>query len=427
MMSAARQFSLEFLDEPVGHHALVHANPHGTVIVWERQATGNVWHKIEPEQTPGEIRAFLRGLSGKEDTFFTVNEFSGWRITRLLKSLRACYVDIDLKREATRIDLDIALELLRENAMPTPNLAVFSGRGLHLYWIMTHTSPKALPVWQATENALVSLLRDYGADPKAKDCARVLRLSGTVNSKTGETVRGLVLDGKPWRFHQLADEVLGHRPTKKPEVRSLVAVKARRGDEVHPKATNFRRWHLVLADLHRIGQHHGQIPEGHRNEFLFLGGVALSWFASPETIEDEVIDLAKLYCPEIQETEAMRAASQSIARAKRAAGGEVDMWQGEVKDPRYFFKRMTLWERMEDLANPIKHRLRAIIPDEISSERKQAVWSGRWSDHNTGEGYRQGNAEKVTQARSWRAEGETLQAIANRLGVSVSTVHGWLK
>lgn len=415
------QSSFDF-DTPGDHHSLIHHEQRGTVSVWEKLKDGHRWHKIEPNQTASEIRAFLDGLSGHDDVFFNVNEFGGWHITRLLKSLRACYVDIDLGREAARHDLDEALERLREKAMPAPNLVVFSGRGLHLYWITKHTPAKALPVWQAVETALVKSLADFHADPKAKDCTRILRLVGTKHSKTGETVRGLVLDGQPWSFHQLADEVLGHRPQR--EVRSFEAAQARRG--IHPKATIHRRWHLVLADLHKIGQHHGQIPEGHRNEFLFLGSVALSWFAAPESIADEVRDLAKLYCHDIDESEAVRAASQSIARAKKAAGGENEMWAGQEKDPRYYFKRKTLWERLEVLADPIKHSLRAVVPDEIAAEHKRERDKARWSDENTGKGYRVGNAEKVALARSYRTDGLTQREIAGRLSVSLPTVQRWL-
>lgn len=414
------QSSFDF-STPDNHHELLHHKQIGTVIVWESLAQ-NAWHKIEPGQAPDEIRAFLLGLSGKDDTYFTVNEFHEWRITRFLKSLRACYVDIDLGREAIRQDLDDAIDLLQSKRMPSPNLAVFSGRGLHLYWIMTHTPAKALPVWQAVETALVKSLADFHADPRAKDCTRVLRIAGTKNSKTGATVRGLVLDGHPWSFHQLADEVLGHRPA--PAVRSIEAAQVRRG--IHPRATSYRRWHLVLADLHRIGSHHGQIPEGHRNEFLFLGSVALSWFAAPESIAAEVGELAKLYCSDITETEAVRAASQSIERAKLAAGGEHKMWAGEVVDPRYRFKRKTLWERLEPIAAPVAGKLRAVITDEIAAEHKRERDKARWRDHNTREGYRVGNAEKVAQARSYAAAGRTQQEIASALGVGQSTVSRWL-
>lgn len=414
------------LASPGDHYEALHTSPHGSVIVWEQRTSGNLWHKIQPDQSPDATRSFLHTLSGNADTYFTVNEFYGWRLQRLLKSLRANFVDVDLGREPTFQDLDDALAILREKRMPWPNLVIFSGRGLHLYWTIRHTPANALPVWQATERALIDALRDFNSDPKACDCTRLLRVAGTLNSKNGVEVRGLVLDGCPWAFHQLVDEVLGHRPQKaKIKIRSLDAARVKRG--VHPKATIYRRWHLVLQDLHQIGRYHTVIPPGHRNEFLFLSSVALSWFAAPESIEDEVVDMAKLYCPEIEETESVQAASQSIARAKCAAGGEKQMWGGNEIDPRYHFKRLTLWELMEDLAKPIKSKLRAIISDELAAERKQERDNARWDDHYTGRGHKAGHAKSVAQAATMRAQGLTQQAISAELGVSKMTVSRWLK
>jgi hypothetical protein len=317
--------------------------------------------------------------------------------------------------------------------MPWPSLVVFSGRGMHFYWCTTHTPAPALPVWQAIQKRLIDCLADVGADRLARDCARVLRLVGTVNSKVNEEVRGLVLDAAPWKFHDLANEVLGDRidGRKKNVVRSLPAAQIRAGN--HPKATTFRRWHLVFRDLGVIGSHYGSIPEGSRNEFLFIAGVALSWFAAPESIEDEVADFARLYCSRLDASEAISAASQSVARATKAAAGGKVLFHGEERDPRYFFKRSTLWDRLGDLASPIKDNLRAIIPDELAEERegerqrcRDRVVEGRYSSHYTGEGVRSINIEKRAQALILKANGVGVREIARHLAVSHPTVRKWL-
>lgn len=226
------------LNSPSQHHQLLHSPQHGHVIVWEKSSLndgkGN-WHKIDQVQGADQVNNFLVGLKGNKDTYFTVNEFIGWRLTRLLKSLRATYVDLDFGAPPTRYDLDIALEILHTKQMPPPNVVVFSGRGLHLYWIIDPIPAKALPVWQAVENALVKSLEEFHADMVVKDCTRVLRMVGTVNSKNGEMVRGLVLDPKPWAFHDLTNEVLGHiAPSKnhKAKINSLAAAQVRKGMEL---------------------------------------------------------------------------------------------------------------------------------------------------------------------------------------------------
>lgn len=451
------QLSLD-LATTIDHNELVHPNQVGTVIYWEKRnilsGEKHVWHKIQPDLAQEDLRRFLVGLSGKADTFFSVNEFHHWHLIRLLKSLRACYVDIDLGRPADRHDMNEALEILAGQGLPSPGLVVFSGHGLHFYWLIKPTPASALPVWQMVENVLVDALSDFHADKKAKNCNRVLRLAGTLNTKglDYKEVRGLVLDGHPWTFHQLANEVLGYRPDKpSASVRSIEAARAKRKiplppglhpiSKVYPGRLNLlKRWHRVLEDLHTIGRHHSLIPDGHRNEFLFISSVALSWFASPDSIEREVVDMYRLYCksPGIDEEEARRAASQSITRARVARGDDEKLkaryiFNGKIRDARYKFGRMKLWEKLEEIASPVKDMLHGIITDEMAAQREKArqagrdrVAEGRYSSRNTGKGIRESNLEKAELARAFRAQGGEIRHIAQALEVSQRTIIRWL-
>ena len=397
-------------------------------------AANNAWTKVDPNYGTDNLKALMQGLQGQQDTYFTVNEFHGWHRQNLLKSLRATYVDLDLGQPATRYDLDQAISILHDNKMPTPNLAIFTGRGMHLYWLLKPTPSSALPVWQAVENALVKSLDTFYADYKAKDCTRVLRIVGTVNSKNNETVHGIIIDPNPWTLHQLADQVLGERELHKAPVRSIAVARTKSG--IHPKATPYRRWHLVLQDLNKIGKYYGKIQSGERDNFLFMSSVALSWFASPDSIEDEIKDMATRFCPDLSEAEIKLACQCSIERAQKALGGEAVMWQGQPVDPRYRFKRQTLWDRMKTLAAPIvrSKNLRAIVPDHIADEHEKErqhnrdrVAEGRYSAKKTGEGYLSSNSDKVALARSMKAEGSNNRVIAKKLNVSVGSISNWTK
>lgn len=417
------QYSLNF-SSPDEHFDMLHADRIGTVIVWEKLS--NAWHKIQPSDAANNVTQILSSFRDGDDTYLSVNEFYGWRSTSLLKSLRANFVDIDLGRAATQFDVDDAHDALASAGMPWPSAVVFSGRGLHLYWCLQPTPASALPVWQAIQQKLIDALKPVGADPCARDCARVLRLVGTINSKNGATVRGQVLDGIAWKFHDLANNVLGFRPDKpKAEIRSFAAAAIKAGN--HPKATTFRRWHLVFKDLQTIGNHYKSIPAGHRNEYLFIASIALSWFAAPESIEDEVADLARQYCPDLTEEEARAAASQSVSRATRAAAGERGTWKGEECDLRYRMKRETLFERLGELAKPVRSKMRAIVDEEQAVINKQKRDASRWDDSNTGEGVRQSNIERKQQARTLQDEGHSTREIAEKLTVNQSTVSRWLR
>lgn len=427
-MVAKAQLSLS-LEHAPDHFDALHRGPHGTVIVWEAlRPKGEQWTKLQPDDP--SIPEFLANLHGHQDTYITVNQFYGWRRVGLLKSLRAVYVDLD-----QNTDLEGVLDALCEAKMPSPSLAVYSGLGLHLYWLLKPTPSQALPVWQRVTNTLNAALVNIGADPKATDCPRVLRLVGTINSKNGATVRGLVITGYQWTLHELADEVLGHRkPRQKAQVRDLMAEAGRQGKKA-PRAISgsiYTRWYKVYGDLLTIAKHHGgMIPEGHRDAWLFLVGVSLSWFTKAEALVEEIEDAAARHTS-LSPVEIANVSRLLQQKAEAAAAGETVEWEGMKIDPRYRFRRATLYTWLKAIIpDALLPELRAIIPDAVARERKagrdhERYWDGREAVY-TGQGVRAGNAEKLQEARLLKSEGMSQRKIASKLGVSQQAVQKWLK
>lgn len=398
---------------PHDHFSALHGNePHGTVLLWEK-ATENRWHKLT--QGDAHIPAMLAAQRGQSDRYLSVNEFHGWRIVRLLRNLRACYVDIDGCANPA-YSLDEALDTLRTNRMPPPSAVVFSGRGLHLYWLMQPAPAKALPVWQRIQDTLVASLATLGADPAAKDCTRVLRLVGSTNSKTGTEVRGLVLDHVPYSLRHLANEVLGYRPDYKPkaQVRDVTVERARRGERPRTGSI-YDRWHLVYQDLTTIARWYdfGGIPEGHRNTWLFLNAVALSWFANPAALRDELEKQAKVWTPGLSLSEVRSAIKTPLDRAQLAANGKLVEWQGASVDPRLRYRRETLWNLMAPIVpGELAHQLRAIVSAETKAahERKREaerdrVAEGRHATHTVGRRAGSVVAGSHAQTKPWESLG----------------------
>lgn len=415
---------------PNSHYDLLHHDQRGTVILWERGAMdGKRWLKLSPDDPL--VPDILRASIGQEDTYLTPNEFKGWRLVRLLSSLRACYVDVD-----GCTDLDAVLDALQDQRLPCPSVALFSGRGLHLYWLLKPLPAKALPVWQRVQDALIAALAPLGSDPAAKDCTRLLRIAGTKNSKNAEDALGHVFDGHRWSLRQLAFEVLGtegrgKKPQAKGEVRDLRA--RRKTPDKAIQGSIYARWHLVYQDLLRISDHYGHdIPEGHRDKWLFLTGAALSWFTHAEGIENEIASLGRMHTG-LEPTEIKNAIQPNLARALDAAEGKKMTWNGQEIDPRYRFRRQTLYDWLGPIIPAtLLPRLRAIIPDTVARERgeirqkaRNRATEGRYEDNYTKAGVRASNQDKRAQARSMRDAGATFRQIAARLGVGVKTAHRW--
>lgn len=361
---------IETLDSSAlgGHYERLHHSPHGTVVVWERLALGRRWAKIEPHHP---VAALLGPYQGKQDVFVTVNEFRHWRLIRNLKSLRACYVDVD-----GFTDWEIALEAIREAKIPAPSFMVLSGRGIHFYWILEPLPAQALPVWQRVQDALVKALAPLGADYRAKDCTRLLRLAGTVNSRNGAEVIGRTLTGDVWTLHELADEVLGPR-VQTAKVFDLKAQTTRRRKIVTPgKGSIYAWWHLVYRDLCAIADHYwlGGVPEGKRDTMLFLMANSLSWFANTQALENEIIQTAKTFTPSLTQRQIQTYTKPILKRAQAASEGKKYSWEGKEVDPRYAFRSETIrqWLGGNELIVPeLWPELRALAPKEVIRERKR--------------------------------------------------------
>lgn len=436
-LALPQQLSLRLVT-PDQHGAGLHPEPrHGTVLVWnQRAAGGRQWQKIEKAD---DIVAALAAHHGGKDRFISVNEFQRWRLVRLLRSLRAVYVDLD-----GCINVDYALKVIADLGLPSPTYMIHSGRGVHGYWLHDAVPAQALPVWQAVQNRIIETLKcgDVGVDEVAKDCTRVLRLAGTVNSKNNQEVVGYIVGGR-WTLHELANEVLGERapqpvrkPGRGPRVESLEA-KRSMAQKVNNATGIYQLWHRRYQDLCLIADdaaflRPGGVPEGSRDKLLFCMSNALSWFAPADRIEDEIGRIARTFTPSLSHREAMASMSPIIKRAQQAAEGQMMEWQGMKIDPRYRMRSETIREWVGPLITPeVDSKLTVLCHPDRLAEREAARQKGRdrvaEGRYTQRQGDKRAQTEKRRQeARRMRDEGMTQAAIAAELGVARETVARWL-
>ena len=130
----------------------------------------------------------LSVLPRDRDTYISQAEFErpNRRVINLAR-VGLLFVDID-PGLATHLDGDQwamrCLMACRDEGIPAPSLIVYSGRGVHLKWLLDRPVPRAaLPRWNHAQQCLVERLKYIGADAGARDASRVLRLTGTINTK----------------------------------------------------------------------------------------------------------------------------------------------------------------------------------------------------------------------------------------------------
>ena len=162
-------------------------------------------------------------------THISMQRFYGARGSTSLVQLRSLVADVDCHDQAEFRGLapekmaGILIERLRSAGKPLPSYILYSGRGLHLVWlhqplmatpgiVRRHRSvqrhmhgpkggkPSATvriasgtrlqdPEVIAHEETMAAVRRGTGLDRGASDTARVLRLAGTYNHKSGQVAR----------------------------------------------------------------------------------------------------------------------------------------------------------------------------------------------------------------------------------------------
>lgn len=129
------------------------------------------------------------------DCYYTPNTvYKPHRLVENARHINAFYVDLDFYKYGLSYDeVMAALEFLtRTERLLEPTFIVYSGQGMYLFWQIENAPAKSkqvLKLFTHIQNFLIDTLKDYGADPQAKDVVRVLRVPSSYNTKTGEQVK----------------------------------------------------------------------------------------------------------------------------------------------------------------------------------------------------------------------------------------------
>ena len=406
------------LATPEDHALALHPAGLGRVTIARRQLGDGAWR--ETSLPVADLAYAVRQLAGMPDVYLTQNRFFGFRrLVSRLAELDALFVDLDYHKTRhagshPRHVLDLALENLQVERLPTPSFAIATGRGLALVWLHRPVPRAALPRWRACQQVLGRALRGFGADRLASDATRVLRLVGTCNSRSGTLVEALTATaGEPWDFDLLADEIL---PLPRTELVALRLERIRRrGDAAGqgtPKPFGWfgaaGLWELRLAELQRLRQHRwlGPLPEGHRDVWMLLAGVAVSYLVPTAMVDREIVALAnEVTGSRWHERETASRMSTVIARAEQAARGERVTYQGRLVDPRYRFRTSTIIDLLDITESEMRTcGFRHLVSPDIRREHERQRWHIRRA---TAGGVSRAEYLKhsLTQQRPWEQEG----------------------
>ena len=193
------------------------------------------------------------------------------RTVNAVAAMGVSFLDLDgkLARNQTPEEWrEVVLAHCRRYDIPEPNDMVFTGNGIHVKWIYTKPASRGqLGRWGLIERLLFSQFEELGADAKALDAARVLRVPGTFNCKPGtedNRVRVVHHSEATYTFEEFAARVEASIPVNAESFKACIAEfeKSRRAAEPEPELPDCQNSEAEIeqADeewlLSTLHQHH---------------------------------------------------------------------------------------------------------------------------------------------------------------------------
>ena len=341
-----------------------------------------------------------------ENIYITLNTFfKPYRRLECIKELNALFIDLDYyKTKFTKEQIIMNLEGNYFNKIiPATNYILDSGRGLALIWLINKVPSQALPLWKAIEEYLYNQLKEFGADRQALDATRILRVPGSINSKS-KTVVSIIDE---------YDYIYDLREIQKEFLPELKQKEKRKG---RPKKINYvyRERSLYYARIHditKLCELREYDLRGHREIILFLYRYYLCSFTedTKKALED-VLELNSMFISPLKENEVIRA-------TRSAEKCYLD------KNKEYKYKNETLIDVLE-ITEYEETQMSTIISKGEYKRRDRVYQKNKYQRKLKSEG-KISEKEKLSQRRAkikdLLAEGLKQKDICSQLNISKDT------
>ena len=289
MGQAIKKNKVEYIDK-------VHGNSKGWITRSCIDENGySQWHYKYKELKETDLT--------EENIYITLNTFfKPYRRLECIKELNALFIDLDYYK--TKFTKEQIIMNLEENyfnkTIPATNYILDSGRGLALIWLINKVPSKALPLWKAIEEYLYNKLKEFGADRQALDATRILRVPGSINSKSKTVVSIIDEYDYIYDLRKIQKEFL---PELKPKEK-----KKGRSKKINYIYRERSLYYARIQDITKLCELREYDLKGHREIILFLYRYYLCSFTEDvqKALED-VLELNSMFIAPLKENEVIRA------------------------------------------------------------------------------------------------------------------------
>ncbi len=248
-------------DKALQHTQVHHEKADGYITLAKKTRNGFRQYHYRADKLSEQLSEWLG-----EDFYFSQNTFyKPERQIENIRQLRALYADVDcylLNYDPEWVVGKIELEMVQEK-FPSPNLIIYSGRGIALVWLIEPLPYQALPLWQAVQQQFLEQLKEVGGDPRASDAARIFRVAGSINSNNGEIVKVEYRHNYRYTLRDIQEEYLPKLKTDR---------KPRRGrpSKIQRLFNTYTLYHARLMDLTKLVELRNYETTGYRETICFL-------------------------------------------------------------------------------------------------------------------------------------------------------------
>ena len=384
------------------------------------------------------LRDIVEELHDKEDVFLGPNTmYLPKRRVENIRQFRALFQDIDCESMGLeKAETVYMIWMLHyEGKIPKPTMVTDSGRGVHLYWRIQNAPYGALNTWQELQDYIYYNLKNFGADRKATDAARVLRLPGTINSRSDSDCKVLYIDNHlEYSMYELREEYLNY----KPRVHQLQMQQTKKIDSkvISNKFFNSYSLHMERAnDLETLCRLRKYDMTGYRNMALhcyaYWKGI---YIRDDYDLENMVIEFNNAFTDPLKETEIKavlrcipKAIDKFIAYEQGIRSGECKRVSKGMRDKDgYWYKNETLIERLGITREEQKH-LKTIISTEEKYERNNERRRASRRNENGLTKKQQELQDLKKQIEDLKSQGLSNRAIGKMLNISEGKVRTTLK
>lgn len=377
----------------------------------------------------------IEKYKGQEDVFITPNTmYMPFRKVENIRQFRALYQDLDCEKlglEKSEV-VYIMWFLYYEEKIPKPSLVVDSGRGLHVYWVIKNAPYGALQTWQELQDYLYHQLKHLGADKRATDGARVLRLPNTINSRSKTECNVLYSEIIEYSMYDLREKYLNYKP--KSHQLKLQQLKNTDKKVIYNKFFNSYSLHMARAeDIEVLCKLRNYDVKGHRNMIIHCFAYWKGIYIRDEfELQNTVIELNNSFIEPLKENEILsivRSVGKAIDKFIEyeqglRSGQDKRVTKGMRDKGGYWYKNETLIDRLCITELEQKH-MKTIIGTNEKYKRNNERRTPRNENGLTKR--EQDKKNKLDRIFNLLEKGMNQSKIAKELGISRQAVSKLLK